>query len=155
MRRLPGSCSADRVEAVPAGETDKVVSVFRRVGFGSCKLHGENVPLQIRHNAELVVRHKVNKCGVDRTTPTSGLTLVIVSEVPARAGDENIAHFVAELLQRQPLTQRNRRLVARKLRAIVEELPPAPQREMSQTSRHLLEVADALDATTRTSPSDR
>jgi hypothetical protein len=74
----------------------------------------------------------------------SGLSLVIVSEVPAGATDENIAHLVAEQLQRQPLTQRNRRLVARQLRAIVEELPPAPQRAMSQASRHLLEVADAL-----------
>ena len=85
----------------------------------------------------------------------SGFTLVAVSEVPARATDENIAQLVGDQLKRQPLSQRNRRLVARQLRAIVEELPPARQRAMSQASRHLLEVADALDGTTGTRPSDR
>ncbi len=77
---------------------------------------------------------------------------MVVSDDPAEATDENITQLVEEQLQRHPLSQRNRRLVARQLRAIVEELPPAPQRGLSQTSRHLLEVADALDETTETGP---
>ena len=83
----------------------------------------------------------------DRYRGSAALGFVTVSGVPARATDENIARLVAEQLQGHPLSQRNRGLVARQLRAIVEELPPARQRAMSRTNRHLLEVADVLDET--------